>query len=316
MRLKPEFAFAFPEGEQPITLPFPNIDNPLGPLCQLPATAADGSPKTATWTGTGFNVIWRPKMPTSGSDHFLELNLTEETLQFDVVPGPIPNRGLLQDDINMFGVRYLQQIMDGNTKIGLHVEPGIWAAVPQTTNPNEPPTVVRMASIPHGTVILAQGTGIGINGPPTIPAADITPFTVGNVANKVRLPQESTLANNSSFTTPAGERTGITQAMVDDPNSVLTAAIAGQQISETIILDIASDATPVAGGGTANTAFLQGAAGGQPNADAAVVKATFWIETVAGNPEFVQLQYTQTVLLNFAGLSWPHVTVATLRKQA
>ncbi len=27
-----------------------------------------------------------------------------------------------------------------------------------------------------------------------------------------------------------------------------------------------------------------------------------------------QLQYTQTVLLNFNGLSWPHVTVGTLRR--
>ena len=26
------------------------------------------------------------------------------------------------------------------------------------------------------------------------------------------------------------------------------------------------------------------------------------------------LQYTQTVLLNFNGLSWPHVSVATLRR--
>ena len=31
----------------------------------------------------------------------------------------------------------------------------------------------------------------------------------------------------------------------------------------------------------------------------------------SGN-EFDQLQYTQRVLLNFNGLSWPHVTVATL----
>jgi hypothetical protein len=28
----------------------------------------------------------------------------------------------------------------------------------------------------------------------------------------------------------------------------------------------------------------------------------------------MQLQYTQTVLLNFLGLSWPHVTVANLTK--
>ncbi len=72
------------------------------------------------------------------------------------------------------------------------------------------------------------------------------------------------------------------------------------------------------GGGVANTAFLQGGPHG-PNAVAAIVTATFWIETVKGppgHPDFLQLQYTQTVLLNFATLSWPHVTVATLRKQA
>jgi hypothetical protein len=47
------------------------------------------------------------------------------------------------------------------------------------------------------------------------------------------------------------------------------------------------------------------------------VSSTFWIETVKGTfpfPNFLQLQYTQLVLLNFNGLSWPHVTVATMRK--
>ena len=29
---------------------------------------------------------------------------------------------------------------------------------------------------------------------------------------------------------------------------------------------------------------------------------------------FLQLQYSQSVLLNFNGLSWPHVTVGTLVK--
>ncbi len=64
----------------------------------------------------------------------------------------------------------------------------------------------------------------------------------------------------------------------------------------------------------------------QRNADAATVFATFWIEKITGpTPEtaFLQLQYVQTVLLNFPvitggvpgpSLSWPHVSVATLRK--
>jgi hypothetical protein len=33
-----------------------------------------------------------------------------------------------------------------------------------------------------------------------------------------------------------------------------------------------------------------------------------------GDWQYLQLQYTQTVLLNFLGLSWPHVSVATLLK--
>jgi hypothetical protein len=73
---------------------------------------------------------------------------------------------------------------------------------------------------------------------------------------------------------------------------------------------------PDVGGGTDNIAFLQGGPAG-PNAQAAQMTAIFWIEHVAASghePAFLQLQYTQTVLLNFNRLSWPHVSVATLRK--
>ena len=37
---------------------------------------------------------------TPGQDPFLELNLTNESLKFDSISGAIPNRGLLQPDIN------------------------------------------------------------------------------------------------------------------------------------------------------------------------------------------------------------------------
>jgi hypothetical protein len=46
--------------------------------------------------------------------------------------------------------------------------------------------------------------------------------------------------------------------------------------------------------------------------------ATFWIEQVrgqAGQPDTLQLQYSQLVQLDFNELRWPHVTVATLTKQ-
>ena len=77
-----------------------SVPNPLGPIQNL----------VGTWRGTGFNQIWRPFHGTQ--DRFLELNETIETLQIEEIPGDIPNRGLLQADINLAGLRYLQQIQD------------------------------------------------------------------------------------------------------------------------------------------------------------------------------------------------------------
>jgi hypothetical protein len=311
-------------------------ENPLGHLAELPGT----------WGGTGFNLIWRPFFqahPTDPpQDHFLELNLTNETLHFNAIPGDIPNRGLLQPDLTMAGVQYLQQISDATTertnRTALHFEPGMWLNVPPTTSPKEQSTVCRLGSIPHGATVLAQGVSFVVNGPPEFDVANTVPFDIGNPQSPVTFP-ESDLSKAAQFRFPAGANPpGITQEMVHNPNSVLQAAIAGQTIIRTVVLQVSSDTTqpvpPVTpptppppppqtletevGGGTANTAFLEGAppVPQKANADAALVTATFWIETVQGpdgEPDFLQLQYTQTVLLNFNGLSWPHVSVATLR---
>jgi hypothetical protein len=274
--------------------------NPLGPLAGL----------AGKWTGTGFNVIWRPNH-TPGQDRFLELNLTNEQLEFTAIPGNIPNRGLLQPDMNMHGLTYLQQISDANLNAGLHIEPGLWVSVPMTTDPKEPRTVARLASIPHGTTIVAQGTS-GTSAAPTIPDISIKPFGIGDPANRIDFP-EQTLATPSSFRTSGAGLTGITQQIVDNPSAVLHTAIAGQHIQATTRLHVSTSDAAIPGGGTANTAFLHGAADG-PNADAVRVSATFWLETLQGNPGPTQLQYSQIVLLNFNGLSWPHVTVATLHK--
>ncbi len=148
MELAADFSFQpLPALENEIQQPFPEVASPLGPLAGL----------AGKWSGRGFNVIWRPNH-TPGQDRFLELNVTGEQIEFGPISGPIPNRGLLQPDINMFGLTYLDQISDANLKAGLHIEPGLWAAVPKTSNPNIGPTVVRLASIPHGTAIVAQGT--------------------------------------------------------------------------------------------------------------------------------------------------------------
>jgi hypothetical protein len=153
----------------------PAAPDPLGLLRDLV-----GRYSTRRWTGSGFNMIWRPNFggASGPKDFFLELNLTSETLEFSAVNGPIPNRGLLQADIELAGITYLQQINDSFDNSGQHIEPGIWVNVPATTGPAEPGTVARMASIPHGTTINAQGRAITAP-QPIIKPASITPFTIG-----------------------------------------------------------------------------------------------------------------------------------------
>lgn len=307
MDLEQDFVLTSVSGRIAHTTP-----DPLGPLAHL----------VGTWKGRGFNQIWRPFHGVQ--DHFLELNETIETLEFSLIPGDIPNRGLLQDDINLHGVRYLQQIKDAhalgpNGKLaGIHVEPGIWLNIPATTDPADPTTVSRMASIPHGTSFVAQGSAFPvINHAPPIAAVSITPFTIAPPHTLIPFP-ETNLATPSAFRTPPADIPGVTQAMVDNPNIVLSNAIAGQDITSTTTMRVSTTVLnpPTSGGGTANIAFLQGAAGG-PNAQDAQIDAIFWIETVKEPSGAIkhQLQYTQTVLLDFKGLSWPHVSVATLVKQ-
>lgn len=285
------------------------MPDPLGPLAQLPGT----------WTGNGFNAIWRPHQP--GEDRFLELNLTTEKLVFTRINGPIPNRGLQMHDINMHGVTYMQQISETSDGTGLHIEPGIWATVPPTTDPNVPATVVRMGSIPHGTVILAQGTTeFHQGGPQHIPDNDIIPFPIGGQPQPFNVAEQPGNFPELNLSRPTGLRfasPGVTQDMVRNPNSVIQAAIQGRPMKSRTFIHITTKHHPIPGGGIANTAFLiAGSLGG--NANAVEMEATFWIETLPGppgHPDILQLQYTQLVLLNFNTLSWPHVTVATLQKQ-
>src|SRR6478752_7029693 len=319
----PDFAFAglaTPEAEATEgVMALAAGPDPLGALAGL----------LGTWKGHGFNAIWRPHHPASQQDRFLELNKTDETLVFTRINGPIPNRGLAMADIDMFGLTYMQQISESSTGAGLHIEPGIWANVPHTTDPNVPPSVVRMASIPHGTVMLAQGVAeVHPGGPQNIPDNNILPFFFGSPqpANSDfnSVAQTFTELKLSTPTTFRFVAPGVTQAIVKNPNSVLQTALAsslqGTNMRSRTFLHVSTTHNIIkAGGGTANTAFL--ASSGNPpggNARATQVEATFWIETIAGKggqPDKHQLQYTQLVMLDFNGIHWPHVTVATLLRQ-
>jgi hypothetical protein len=269
----------------------------LGPLLELPGT----------WVGNGFNLISRPDQHDN-KPFFLELNATRETLSFTEIGAPIPNRGSGQDDIFFLGVHYLQRISDAVTNGALHLEPGMWLNLPATTDPAAPASVARLATIPHGDALLAQGSSLTVAGPPQIAPVDSTPtFSAGPNAG-----QPVTGAYLDPFTTTPLPP-GIPDGAIANPNVVLTEAIAQQKILETTVL-IISTSTQVGGtaGGIQNIPFVV------QNANATAMSAIFWVEKVQsedGTGTFMQLQYTQQVTLDFLGIAWPHIQVATLVKQ-
>jgi hypothetical protein len=299
----------------------------LGPL----------APLVGTWKGRGFNVMWRPDNPSSppfgAIKRFLELNLTSETFDFSVIPGVVPNRGLNpQTDLSLYGLHYLQRVTDADKPPfstagqALHIEPGLFMNVPASQTPAVGPTIVRMASIPHGVSLLFQGktpSTVPVPGkpviPPIYPIAGMPTFTPQNPPacasvsappiaglgiqpvdipapagdGKEHLVPEVTLGCDVAGSQSNGPYPAdIPQAYVNDPNSILRDAIADQDILGTITIQLS---TTGAGSGIENIPFLGTANPTQPsaptNANAFVLQseATFWIEWVRldGYPPFL-----------------------------
>lgn len=128
---------------------------------------------SGTWQGEGFSLIARPDFRDK-ANLYLQLNQTDETLTITPIGSAIPNRGFGQDDIELFGLSYLQKIDDHYTQGALHLEPGVWITQPGTKYPRQYPPppdgqiIARMASIPHGSAVLAQGIASRFTGPPTL----------------------------------------------------------------------------------------------------------------------------------------------------
>ena len=281
------------------------------------------------FAGTGFNTIFRPQspktptklpVPVPGSDNILELNLTAETLSFAAPLGNVPNRGFGdQGDITLNAVPYVQSINDITSlpAQGIHFEPGMWLAVPPTAEPPEAQTIyTRMASIPHGVTVNAQGISLGRKaGKPDFNTitVNINPFPIGQAqqpsAPGTRFFPSQTASNQGTARIPqdltsfitAGT---ITQDMIDNPNVVLQKEIASQNMQSFVTLIVTTDAAgklptpppdptnppappvttpPGFAGGAAEIAFLTGDNNTPPqkaNAHAFKMTAVFWIETV------------------------------------
>ncbi|WP_296703452.1 heme-binding protein [Algoriphagus sp.] len=294
--------------------------------------------KNTSWEGTGFNLIEIPNMnqakpgPPPADKFKLILNKTSESIIFSEIGGDIVNRGNAQGDIAFKGLHYLQQVSDVILNEGIHLETGLFLNLPGGTDPNVQPTIARLGSIPHGDSILLQGKAFKLNGGPqfslvdnplpNIPPADPRPFTLDPNGNRVNDTSPIYLSILNNAVPPAG----IDKDIIMNPNKLLADSVKGQNITETIVILL--DANPINGvgnvdspiGGITNIPFVN------VNANAKSATAILWIETVkeADGTTFKQLQYTQTVILDFpvffndnpgpiVQINWPHISVATLR---
>jgi hypothetical protein len=265
------------------------------------------------WRGHGFNLTARPFFKATPA-FFLELNATIETLDFTAISGDIPNRGSLQPDLQLHGVRYLQQVTDVSTDTGIHIEPGIWLHIPESTVPPVQECYVRQSTIPHGDSLLAQSTfTTSVLGGPKIDPVNAMPFTDATIPGLNADPTNPVVdpAYLKQYTDGQIPAKGLPDGLADaatikDPTLVLKAAIKGQTIEKTIVISI-STASP---GSLINIPFVQ------KNANATQMDAIFWVEQVrlANGRTFMQLQYVQRVILEFIGIKWPHISVATLRR--
>ncbi len=291
------------------------VQDRLGPLAELPGS----------WLGKGFNLTSLPDKQHNQKFRLM-LNATQENLTFTAISAPIPNRGNLQDDISFLGLHYLQSVHDAVTVEGLHIEPGLWLNLPATTAPMAGPSVARLSTIPHGDSVLAQGNFLVVEGGPQIGVADSTPFTLGPDGARINDTSDVYLAPYKNAVPPPG----IPAEAIANPNIMLQAAIEGQNIVKTVVLIV--HASPVGGINGSPVTPEPGAVGGivnipfiVANANANSMSAIFWIEWVENTDGsfFLQLQYTQTVILDFPvpgpdgnliDIKWPHISVATLIK--
>jgi hypothetical protein len=278
------------------------------------------------WIGKGFNLIARPARQGNPANppFFLELNATQETLEFTAIGGDIPNRGDVEPTALLHAVHYLQTVADCADNTFIHKEPGLWVHVPPTAE-NATESYVRQAVIPHGDSVLAQSSFFTtVPQGPDIQSVNALPFPItdpipslNDVTHKT-ITDPNYIAPYLNDALPAECLPADLKApdTIKDPTEVPRAQIRGQTFKGTDVIIISTASTdPVAGGGgIVNIPFVI------KNANASQMDAIFWIEMVSRpdyderDADFLQLQYVQRVILDFEGLHWPHVSVATLVK--
>jgi hypothetical protein len=268
-----------------------------------------------TWVGTGFNLIALPVFHLDTPTFRLKLNTTVEILEFTPIGAAVPNRGFTQKDIHIHGLRYLQLIADGVTHEPLHIEPGLWLNVPASKASHDKAEIARQSTIPHGNSLLATGISAKHPGPPKIEPTPSTPISHAGhpIGNKPYLKAYRDAEDDENETVrPAAYK----REYVQDPSQALRDSLAAQEArGQTVVETVPLTVSTGTGGGISNI---------PSDVDPVSLDAVFWIERVQGTVllnddevslDFLQLQYVQNVMLDFDGILWPHISVATLTKQ-
>jgi len=270
------------------------------------------------WRGQGFTMIAVPSFTNTKRDFDLKLFNTEESIIFGGVRDGIRN-GRNKDETFLSSVSYYQSVHNKNYPFNeLHVETGMWFFAPAIGDSAQ--ELWRAGIVPHGNAFLAGSILdelLDQKKPPVFEDMDVRPFTQHN---------ESDIRQNLPYTVPY-ETPTLPDSMVPryttnigniviNPTEFLKKDNEGLNIVETKTIAISSIEPGDSFGGLLNIPPLQ------HEANASQIEATFYIEKVQRDDgtSYYQLQYVQEIYIDFRVfdkdpiLTWPHVSVATLRK--
>jgi hypothetical protein len=326
-------------------------DQDLGPLRLLPGKwvnvfdlkkPEDGGPLP----GRGWNMIALPFVdPSKAEDRFrfnyrLLLHQYNEELDFILVDKAVPNRGIQRafapntpdqnTDQFLVALDYQQKIrqiagddfpksgLEGSPGDVIHHEPGLWLHMANRITDGL--NIGRLATIPHGDSVLALGRSSEHSGVQSIP--DISGLPIGvdqDLNNPYLAPYKHFGEKQEKFFrrlfNPVSPNDLLERANLDLEEQ-------GVKVVNTTVLDVDSTRPT---GGVVNIPFVV------RQANATVVKATFWIQELDqkdkhGKPK-LRLQYSQVVMLDFfprvdglppgccpGPIQWPHVSINTMEK--
>jgi len=268
------------------------------------------------WRGQGFTMIAIPSFTAGKKDFDLKLFNTEESIIFSGIRDGIRN-ARNKDETFLSSVSYYQSVHNRNYPFDeLHVESGMWFFAPAIGDSAQ--ELWRAGIVPHGNAFLAGSILDKVKDqkkPPVFENIDSRPFTQHNDTDIRKGGQY--VASYEAPTLPDSLKSRYPDKIVVNPVEYLKKDIEGLNIVETKTIEISSIEPGDSFGGILNIPPLQ------KEANASQIEATFYIEKVKTKEGtiYYQLQYVQEVYLDFpvgdplgAVLTWPHVSVATLRK--